>query len=171
MQSTDSQKAEGQRLIDWSGIRAAAVTIGVREAGRQASSHLPKEEQNRFVERVMKRSQREGWITHVNSLTAQPNDKEKPLSANVRTGSNAILQHLIQAKDKSRTNLAKYVLNGSKVAARSRSPLSDAGKVKDLAAVMEKVWPEEKQDVHNDLHIGVLAQHANIQVLNRQADA
>lgn len=90
----------------------------------------------------MKRSQREGWMQQSRTLAQQ--GKAQPLSANVRTGSQTLEKYLETTKSKSRNNLARYVLNGSKVAARSRSPLADAGKVKDLATVMEKVWPEEK---------------------------
>ena len=58
--------------IDWPGIRAAAVAIGVREAARQAGSNLPPDELVRFTERVMKRSSREGWLTAQAQLTIVP---------------------------------------------------------------------------------------------------
>ena len=52
----------GPEEIDWPGLRAAAVVIGIRAAARNASSHLPLVEQKRFVERVMKRASREKWL-------------------------------------------------------------------------------------------------------------
>lgn len=160
MQSTDSQPAGSRKSVSREEVKLLAISVGVREAARQLD--IPEST-------VQSWSARYNWFK-------QP---EQPKSVRTRNGAtNATkdpstqLQNILEnRKGKIRTNLSKYVLNGSKVAARSRSPLSDAGKVKDLATVMEKVWPEEKQDVHNDLHIGVLAQHANIQVLQRQADA
>jgi len=45
--------------IDWAGLRAAAVAIGIRQAARQAVRDLPSDEQERFVQRAMKRCSRE----------------------------------------------------------------------------------------------------------------
>lgn len=65
--------------IDWPGIRAAAVTIGVREAARRAATNLPPVEANRFVERVLKRSTREGWIKEKQAATALPLPRQIPV--------------------------------------------------------------------------------------------
>ena len=35
--------------IDWAGLRAAAVAIGIRKAARQAARDLPPDEQERFL--------------------------------------------------------------------------------------------------------------------------
>ena len=80
-----------EQAIDWSGIRASAVLIGVREAARQAAQDLPYNEQERFVERVMKRSSREGWLVRkaqdLSAVMAAPDQYHaKALSAPVRTG-------------------------------------------------------------------------------------
>jgi hypothetical protein len=40
--------------VDWAGLRAAAVAIGIRPAARQAARDLPPDEQERFVQRAMK---------------------------------------------------------------------------------------------------------------------
>ena len=48
--------------IDWAGLRAAAVAIGIRKAARQAARDLPPDEQERFVQRAMKRCSREKWL-------------------------------------------------------------------------------------------------------------
>ena len=45
--------------IDWAGLTAPAVAIGTRKAARQAARDLPPDEQERFVQRVMKRCSRE----------------------------------------------------------------------------------------------------------------
>src|SRR5438128_7344699 len=41
--------------IDWAGLRAAAVAIGILPAARQAAQDLPLDERERFVQRAMKR--------------------------------------------------------------------------------------------------------------------
>jgi hypothetical protein len=48
--------------IDWPGLRAAAFVIGIRPAARQAAQDLPPDEQERFVQRAMKRCSREKWL-------------------------------------------------------------------------------------------------------------
>jgi hypothetical protein len=48
--------------IDWAGLRAAAVAIGIRKAARQAARDLPPDEQERFIQRAMKRCSREKWL-------------------------------------------------------------------------------------------------------------
>lgn len=100
-----------EQAIDWAGIRAAAVLMGVREAARQAAQDLPPDEQERFVERVMKRSSREGWLVRKGQMSAMsavvsaPSQGPlKPLSANVRTGAELALE--AQAEYKQRGALA-----------------------------------------------------------------
>jgi len=38
--------------VDWPGLRAAAVAIGIRKAARQAARDLPPDERERFVQLV-----------------------------------------------------------------------------------------------------------------------
>ena len=45
--------------IDWPGLRAAAVAIWIRKAARHAARDLPPDEQERFIQRAMKRCSRE----------------------------------------------------------------------------------------------------------------
>lgn len=64
----------------------------------------------------------------------------------------AIKPHLAQQnilehrKQQTRNNLSRFAVNASKVASKSRSPLADAAKVRDVATVMEKIWPEPKEN-------------------------
>jgi len=88
--------------IDWPGIRAAAVAIGVREAARRAAADLPPDEQERFVFRVLKRSMRERWM-EVHKQPA-PTGNAKPVSSQVLKGSEAI-QSSLQA-DNEATKIA-----------------------------------------------------------------
>lgn len=104
--------AAQQQNIDWPGIRANAMAVGIREAARQAARDLPQDEQNRFVERVLKRSTREGWIARkvevqaaarVSGTGAPP----KPLSALVHTSADGMANHLAEAGKQTRLHLVK----------------------------------------------------------------
>lgn len=129
--------------IDRESVKTLAIAVGVRQAARETG--IPENT-------VLSWSKRDNWFT----------DPPKPITVEQQNGraiaaitpSLALQNTLSQRKDKTKLNLSKYVLNGSKVAAKSRSPLQDAGKVKDLATVMEKVWPEQQQTSSNlDLRI------------------
>lgn len=136
MQSASPGKPKGQEITRES-VKTLAIAVGVRESARQLG--IPEAT-------VQAWSAREGWFKRP-EMPASVLGKQGATIA-TKTTSQALSNVLSTRKEKSRLNLSQYVLNGSKVAARSRSPLADAGKVKDLATVMEKVWPEEK--VKND---------------------
>lgn len=109
-------KSAHPQPIDWSGIRAAALVIGVREAARQAGRDLPSDEQNRFVERVMKRSSREHWLD-VLQLPAKQREAgppAKPQSAIVRNGSDSLAGKLREDNESTRLDLSKATRNASK---------------------------------------------------------
>ena len=77
--------------IDWPGLRAAAVTVGIRQAARQAARDLPPDERERFIQRAMKRCSREKWLAKAqqdkaNAVATSP----AALSANVRRGSDVL---------------------------------------------------------------------------------
>src|SRR5215510_11851290 len=81
--------------IDWAGLRAAAVAIGIRQAARQAARDLPPDERERFVQRAMKRCSRQKWLIKsrqdkADALTTSAN----ALSANVRKGSDVLSEVL-----------------------------------------------------------------------------
>jgi hypothetical protein len=83
--------------IDWPGLRAAAVAIGIRPAARQAARGLPLNEQERFVQRAMKRCSREKWLVKAkqvktDAVAASPT----ALSANVRKGSDVLSEVLAE---------------------------------------------------------------------------
>jgi hypothetical protein len=56
--------------VDWPGLRAAAVAIGIRTAARQAARDLSLDEQERFVQRAMKRCSREKWLVKSEQVKA-----------------------------------------------------------------------------------------------------
>ena len=91
--------------IDWVGLRAAAVAIGVREAARRAAADLPPDEQRRFVERALKRSSREHWL-EIKAAPKPPERNEKPMSANVRKGSDVLSEVLAEDSRETRIGLS-----------------------------------------------------------------
>ena len=69
--------------IDWAGLRAAAVAIGIRPAARQAARDLPPDEQERFVQRAMKRCSRQKWLVKcqqdkADAIAASPSVRKCP---------------------------------------------------------------------------------------------
>lgn len=104
---------------DWSGIRAASVAIGVREAARQAGKDLPPDEQERFVERVMKRCSREGWLVQAQIVRSTPRTQSqaKPLSAPVRTGADTVLDSIAEDGKATKVHAMKFAKRTVKYAA------------------------------------------------------
>jgi hypothetical protein len=93
--------------VDWAGLRAAAVTIGIRKAARAAARDLPPHEQDRFVQRAMKRCSREKWLVksqqdRANAVLTSPT----ALSANVRTGSDVLNEVLEEDSRETRIGLS-----------------------------------------------------------------
>jgi hypothetical protein len=90
--------------IDWAGLRAAAVAVGIRQAARQAARDLPPDEQERFIQRAMKRCSRQKWLAKskqdiVDASVTSPT----ALSANVRKGSDVL--HQVLAEDSRATRI------------------------------------------------------------------
>jgi S1-C subfamily serine protease len=145
--------------VDWSGLRAAAVVIGVREAARQASSHLPPDEQRRFTQRVMQRSHREGWIRSKLAATVKTT-QAMPLSANVSNGSDALVNQLADDSKATRIGLSK----GLRKAAEHISALDgdqvtkQAQNVRHVASASSAVhgWEEQKQGPNVMVNVALL---------------
>ena len=93
--------------IDWAGLRAAAVAIGIRRAARQAARHLPPDEQERFVQRAMKRCSREKWLAKAQQDKADAVATSPiALSANVRKGSDVLSEVLAEDSRATRIGLS-----------------------------------------------------------------
>ena len=93
--------------VDWPGLRAAAVAIGIRKAARQAARDLPPNEQERFVQRAMKRCSREKWLVKAqqdkaDALATSPS----ALSATVRTRADTLANALSDESCAIRMNVA-----------------------------------------------------------------
>jgi hypothetical protein len=93
--------------IDWPGLRAAAVAIGVRKAATQPARDLPPDEQERFVQRAMKRCSREKWLAKSQQDKADA-DATCPtaLSATVRTRADILANALSDESCAIRMNVA-----------------------------------------------------------------
>ena len=130
--------------IDWPGLRAAAVAVGVREAARRAAADLPDDERERFTQRVMKRCSRERWLATAAAHREQAPTKQRgqPLSAIVRNGAETIAETLAARRDQTRLGLSRYVERMSTDAAELAG-LSDAQNVRHVASVAAQVWPEQ----------------------------
>jgi hypothetical protein len=93
--------------VDWAGLRAAAVAVGIRQAARQAAQDLPPNEQERFVQRAMKRCSREKWLVKseqvkTDAIVTSPT----ALSANVRKGSDVLSEVLAEDSRATRIGLS-----------------------------------------------------------------
>ena len=101
--------------IDWSGLRAVAVAIGIRPAARQAARDLPPDEQERFIQRAMKRCSREKWLVKAqqdkaDALVTSPS----ALSANVRNGVDALSETLAEDSRETRIGLSAAARKAAK---------------------------------------------------------
>lgn len=133
--------------IDREAVRTLAVAVGVREAARQL---------NLDENRVLQWSHRGQWFKQPEP-TQQPPTVSKHDVISVIKPSQALQNVMEQRKSKSRLLLSKYVLNATKVASRSRSPLRDAQSVRHVAAVHSSIWPEQagSTNVQINLAIGI----------------
>ena len=93
--------------IDWAGLRAAAVAVGIRKAARQAARNLPPDEQERFVQRAMKRCSRQKWLVKAQQDKADAASMSpRALSANVRKGSDVLSEILEEDSRETRIGLS-----------------------------------------------------------------
>jgi len=93
--------------VDWAGLRAAAVAVGIRKAARQAARDLPPDEQERFVQRAMKRCSREKWLVKSRQVKADAVAMSSTaLSANVRKGADVLSEILAEDSRATRIGLS-----------------------------------------------------------------
>jgi hypothetical protein len=97
-----------QEEIDWAGLRAAAVAIGIRKAARHAACDLPPDEQERFIQRAMKRCSREKWLVKSEQIKADAvATSPTVLSANVRKGADVLIELLADNSKRSKIGFSK----------------------------------------------------------------
>jgi hypothetical protein len=147
--------------IDWSGLKCAAIALNsVQEAARQAAVNLPDIERRRFVERVNKRAYRERWLDKARAISKPNVAAAKPLSNFVQSGSDTLANTLASRLNASRLNLSSYVVDASDKSARSKGDHKLARSTREVATIMEKVWPNEKEQNSNTL--------VSVQILNER---
>jgi hypothetical protein len=105
--------------IDWTGLRAAAVAVGIRKAARQAARDLPPDEQERFIQRAMKRCSRQKWLVKAQQdKTDAVVTSPTALSANVRKGSDVLSKILAENSRETRIGLSSAARNAAETFAK-----------------------------------------------------
>jgi len=108
--------------IDWAGLRAAAVAVGIRPAARQAARDLPLDEQERFIQRAMKRCSRQKWLVKAQQDKADAvATSTRTLSANVRKGSDVLSEILAEDSRETRLSLSAASRKAAEHLAASKS--------------------------------------------------
>jgi hypothetical protein len=77
-----------------------------------------------------------------------------------RRVSDTVALTLAERRDSSRVNLSKYVVDASEKSARSKGDHKLARSTREVATIMEKVWPNEKEQNANTL--------VSVQILNER---
>ena len=105
--------------VDWPGLRAAAVAVGIRKAARQAARDLPPHEQERFIQRAMKRCSRQKWLVKSQQAKADAVVTSRiALSANVRKGSDVLSELLAEDSRETRIGLSSAARNAAETFAK-----------------------------------------------------
>ena len=140
--------------IDWPGLRAAAIAVGIRPAARQAARDLLPGERERFVQRAMKRCSRQKWLVKARQDKADAvATSTRILSANVRSGADALAETINERKGKSALHLSKYAVEAGKRLADSKGNLDHARKFQQIAAGRANVFPEEAPDTRVQVNV------------------
>ena len=131
--------------IDWAGLRAAAVAIGIRKAARQAARNLPFDEQERFVQRAMKRCSREKWLVKAQQDKADAvAASTRNLSANVRTGADSLAHMLAERRQESIVHLSKYAVDAGKRLANCGGDLKNARAFQQITSGRAALFPVDQ---------------------------
>jgi hypothetical protein len=142
--------------VDWPGLRAAAVAVGIRKAARQAARDLPPHEQERFVQRAMKRCSRQKWLVKAEQDKADAlTTRTRSLSANVRSGADAIRQTLSERAQESIVHLSKYAVDAGKRLANSKGDLKNARAFQQITSGRAHLFPQAQPE--NRIQVNVLS--------------
>lgn len=100
--------------IDWAGLQTAAVAVGLREAARQATRYMEEPAKGRMINRILRRSTREGWMKEENKAVAVPAENGVPVRIDnkpvVVSGANVVAAALAEQKRKSEAAIAKAIV-------------------------------------------------------------
>ena len=135
------------------------MAIGIRKAARQAARDLPPNEQERFVQRAMKRCSREKWLVKAQQDKADAIVMSSTaLSANVRKGADVLADVLATRRAETKLHLSKYAVEASQEAAEHPQKLKITRQAKEIAQTATEIWPEKRENVINTL--------VNVAILN-----
>jgi hypothetical protein len=142
--------------VDWAGLRAAAVAVGIRKAARQAARDLLPAERERFVQRAMKRCSREKWLVKAKQDKADAVATDtRTLSANVRTGADVVSQTLSERRQESIVHLSKYAVDAGKRLANSKGDLKNARAFQQVTSGRGHLFPDAQPE--NRIQVNVLS--------------
>lgn len=153
--------------IDWAGIRANAVSMGIRAAARQAAANLPEIERERFVFRVLKRAQREKWeekkAVAMSSASSALATSEKPLSSKVLNGADSHAAALAEDSNATKTGFSRMARRVAEAAGKysPTKALKNARPLRDVATIAGQVhgWDAKTGDDRRVMiNIGILTQ-------------
>src|SRR5262245_51140719 len=126
--------------------------IGIREAVRQAAHDLPPDEQERFVQRAMKRPSREKWLVKSEQVKADAVAMSPTaLSANVRRGADVLADVLATRRAETKLHVSKYAVEASQEAAEHPQKLKITRQAKEISQTATEIWPEKHENVINTL--------------------
>jgi len=147
--------------VDWPGLRAAAVAVGIRKAARQAARDLPPDEQERFVQRAMKRCSREKWLAKSRQVKADAVAMSSTaLSANVRKGSDVLSEILEEDSRETRIGLSAAARKGADTLAKmpGSKVIKHAQAHRHLTASASRLyrWDSKDNPIPFSLNVNVL---------------
>jgi hypothetical protein len=118
-------------------VRVLALAVGVREAARQMGISQ---------DAVRQRSKREGWIASPKAVAQRALAKPVTgVSPTALSPADALASVFSERKDRTKLGLSKYVAEAAEKAADlPKDKLNVAGKVRDVAAIPQTLWPEER---------------------------
>jgi hypothetical protein len=146
--------------IDWPGLRAAAVAIGIRKAARQAARNLPPDEQERFVQRAMKRCSREKWLVKSEQVKADAvATSPAALSANVRKGSDVLSEILAEDSRETRIGLSAAARKAAETFAKmpGKKVIKHAQAHRHITASSSQLHGWDEQKFGPDFTLNVLS--------------
>jgi len=166
--------------IDWSGIRAAAVTLGIRRAARNAAKGLPADQAKRLVDRIRKRAEREEWskdkakaleVVQSTGTSLSSTYSGKPLSPSVATGAESVANSLAEDSKLTKVGLSTATRKAAGVFATMEGE-TVINKSEDLKRIVSSAaqihdW-DSNQGKESELNLNVLGGQCIISVNTRK---
>jgi hypothetical protein len=92
---------------------------------------------------VLTHAKRRGWTQQIQVATQELVVTQSDAITPVQSVPQSIAAILSERKDRTNLGLSKYAAEAAEQAAEHKDKLGIAGKVKDVASVHSKLWPEE----------------------------